>query len=294
MFNPDLAAHLAGGLTNVCRCWAVTRRDGVTHGFTDHDRDLAFEGFLFRAQTGLTASALQQSTGLAVDNSEVLGALSSDAVTEADIRAGRYDGAEVLAWLVNWQRPEERVLQFRGSIGEITRGAGAFQAEVRGLAEALNQPRGQVYQAPCAAVLGDARCRVDLAAPGYSVEILAEVIEDGRRFLFAELEGFDDRWFERGRLTVLDGAATGLVGVVKNDRVSAAGRVIELWETLRAEVAPGDMLRLEAGCDKRVETCRAKFNNLSNYRGFPDIPGEDWLMAVPSNQPVRDGGSRLR
>jgi uncharacterized phage protein (TIGR02218 family) len=294
MFDPGLAGHLAGGLTTVCRCWAVTRRDGVTQGFTDHDADLAFEGFTFRAQTGLTASALQQSTGLAVDNSEVLGALSSDAVTEADIRAGRYDGAEVRAWLVNWQRTEERVLQFRGSIGEIRRGAGAFQAELRGLAEALNQPRGQVYQAPCSAVLGDARCGVDLSVPGYSVEVMAEVCEEGRRFLFAELEGFDDRWFERGRLVMLGGAAEGLIGAVKNDRLSAEGRVIELWETLRAEVRTGDRLRLEAGCDKRVETCRMKFANLANYRGFPAIPGEDWLMAVPGNQPVRDGGSRLR
>jgi uncharacterized phage protein (TIGR02218 family) len=294
MFHTGLAAHLAGGLTNVCRCWAVTRRDGVAHGFTDHDRDLAFDGLVFRAQTGLTASALQQSTGLAVDNSEALGALTSDAIAESDVNAGRYDGAEVRAWLVNWAAPEERVLQFRGSIGEVTRAGGAFRAELRGLAESLNRPQGRAYQAPCSAILGDIRCKVALSAPGYSAEVAAEVVEDGRRFLFAELEGFDDRWFERGRLRVLGGAAAGLVGVVKNDRLSASGRVIELWESLPAEVAAGDILRLETGCDKRVDTCRMKFDNLVNYRGFPAIPGEDWLMAVPGNQPVRDGGSRLK
>nr|WP_325048889.1 phage BR0599 family protein [Rhodophyticola porphyridii] len=52
------------------------------------------------------------------------------------------------------------------------------------------------------------------------------------------------------------------------------------------------MIRLEAGCDKRMETCRLKFNNLLNFRGFPDIPGDDWLMSYPARTNARDGGSR--
>ncbi|RMA42141.1 hypothetical protein D9R08_11880 [Rhodophyticola porphyridii] len=69
-------------------------------------------------------------------------------------------------------------------------------------------------------------------------------------------------------------------------------RSVELWEPFRAPVAPGDMIRLEAGCDKRMETCRLKFNNLLNFRGFPDIPGDDWLMSYPARTNARDGGSR--
>ena len=65
-----------------------------------------------------------------------------------------------------------------------------------------------------------------------------------------------------------------------------------LWEPLRAAIAPGDMVRLEAGCDKRMETCRLKFNNLLNYQGFPDIPGEDWVMSVPRSSGINTGGSR--
>jgi uncharacterized phage protein (TIGR02218 family) len=291
-FPAGFAAHLAGGITTVCRAWAVERRDGVALAFTDHDVDLAFEGRVFLAESGLTASAVQQSTGLAVDNSEATGALSSGLISETDIAAGRYDGAKVTAWLVNWADPAQRVMAFRGELGEVRRAAGAFRAELRGLAEALNQPQGRVYQAPCSAVLGDARCRVDLADPGYFAEVQVELVEDGKRFVFAELEGFDDRWFERGRLRVLSGAGAGLIGVVKNDRLSAAGRRIELWERLRIEVVPGDLVRIEAGCDKRTETCRLKFDNIVNFRGFPAIPGEDWLMAVPANQAVNDGGSR--
>ncbi len=158
--------HLRSGTTTVCRAWAVTRRDGVTYGFTDHDEALEFEGIAFRADSGLSAGAIQQATGLAVDNTEAVGVLSDAALREEDIQAGRFDGAEVRAWLVNWADVSQRVLKFSGSLGEIKRAGGAFQAELRGLTEALNQPQGRVYQSPCAAVLGDAACAFDLSAPG--------------------------------------------------------------------------------------------------------------------------------
>ena len=111
----DLLAHLAGGVSTLCRAWAVRRRDGVELGFTDHDRDLRFDGLTYRAGTGMTARTLMQTTGFAVDNSEAVGALSSDAVTEADLLAGRYDAAEVRCWLVNWTDVGQRLLQFRGN-----------------------------------------------------------------------------------------------------------------------------------------------------------------------------------
>lgn len=286
--------HLASGATTVCRAWAVTRKDGVEIGFTDHDRDLAFGGLVYRANSGLTARALQQSTGLSVDNTEAMGALSDASVTEADILAGRYDGAEVRAWLVNWTNVQDRVLQFRGSFGEITRAGGAFQAELRGLAEILNQPQGRVYQRNCDAVLGDAGCRFDVSLPGYFVELAADVVEDRVIVHFAASLGFDDRWFERGRLLVKSGAAAGLVAVIKNDRIVGAGRKVELWQSLGAGLAPGDLVRLEAGCDKPADTCRLKFSNFLNFQGFPHIPGEDWLTSFPSSSSVNDGGSLAR
>ncbi|TMV36307.1 DUF2163 domain-containing protein, partial [Thioclava sp. BHET1] len=139
-------------------------------GFTDHDLDLEFEGIVFRAGTGMTAAALMQTTGLSVDNSEALGALSDAGIRAEEILAGRYDGAEVRAWLVNWAEPEARILQFRGSFGQIRQEDGQFRAELRGLTEALNQPQGRVYQAGCGAALGDGACGFDLATPGYREE----------------------------------------------------------------------------------------------------------------------------
>lgn len=290
-FDAGLQAHLASGTTTLARLWRIERRDGIVLGFTDHDRDLLHEGVLHLADHGLSASALQHSTGFAVDNSEGSGALSSDMIREEDIAAGRYDGAKVLIQLVNWADLTQSLVLFHGTLGEVTRSGGAFRAELRGLAEALNQPQGQVYQRPCSAVLGDARCRVDLSLAVFDLEAEVSAVTDNRLLSLAVLDSHAERWFEAGRMTVLDGAAAGLLGVIKNDRLEAGARVIELWEALRAEVAVGTRIRLEAGCDKRAATCRMKFNNMANHRGFPFMPGEDWLSAVPANQPIRNGGS---
>jgi uncharacterized phage protein (TIGR02218 family) len=290
--HDGLKAHLATGVTTTCRCWAVTRGDGVTLGFTDHDRGLEFDGIAFKADTGLSALALQQSTGLSVDNTEAIGALSDAAIREADIEAGRYDGAEVRAWLVNWADVRQRQLQFRGSIGELRRAGGAFEAELRGLTDVLNRPVGRVYQKPCTAVLGDAACGFDLSTPGYFAAGAVEEVEARRVFRFAELAGFAPGWFRHGVLRMESGGAEGLSGPIKSDVQEADARVIELWEPLRAAIVPGDALRLIAGCDKRGETCRLKFDNYPNFQGFPDIPGDDWTISDPSRAGRLDGGSR--
>lgn len=284
--------HLATGLTTVVRCWEVTRADGLRLGFTDHDRDLSFDGLTFAAESGLTARALEQGTGLSVDNSEAMGALSDAALSEADIEAGRYDDAEVVAWLVNWQSVSARQILFRGHIGEIRRAEGAFQAELRGLSDRLNRPVGRIYQRPCTAVLGDTDCGFDASQPGYSWDGAIVSVTDNATLHLPEMPGVAPGWFQSGRLEMLDGAAAGLTGWVKRDVVADAGRQIDLWEPLRAAVAAGDTLRLVAGCDKRFETCRNKFNNLINFQGFPDIPGDDWLVIHPSNASARSGGSR--
>ena len=55
--------------------WRVIRRDGVTLGFTTHDRDLWFDGVLHRAAPGMVPSAIRRSTDFEPDSAEVQGAL---------------------------------------------------------------------------------------------------------------------------------------------------------------------------------------------------------------------------
>ena len=276
-----LLQHLAGGCTTTCLAWAVTRQDGETLGFTDHDRDLSFDGVVFRAGTGLTAQALQQVSGLAVDNTEALGALSDASIRAEDLRAGRYDGAKVRCWLVNWQDPAARQLRFAGTIGEVGVSGAAFRAELRGVSEALNQMRGRRIQAGCDAVLGDSRCGFDLAQPGYGTRATILALREGRILALDLADGFAPGWFQYGPLRFLDGAAAGLAGTVKADRIEAGGRTIELWQEPGVTPAPGDQVHLAAGCNRLAATCREKFRNFQRFRGFPHVPGEDWITTFP-------------
>lgn len=266
--------------TTICRAWSIRRADGLTLGFTDHDGGLRFGGQHFRPDHGMSARALVQGSGLSVDNSEAEGALSDDAITERDLLAGRWDDATLTMWEVDWTDPGLRKLIFAGSLGEVSRARGAFRAELRGLSEPLNLPHGRVFHPRCSARLGDGACGVDLGREGLRTEPAIEGCEEGVLFRFAGFPAFDTSWFERGRLEVLDGAAEGLRGVIKNDVARpGGGREIELWHALGIVPQPGDRIRLTAGCNKSPESCRLKFNNFLNFRGFPHLPTEDWLIA---------------
>ena len=267
--------------TTIARAWAVMRSDGLCLGFTDHDMALEFEGVAFRPEAGLSAQALAQGLGLSMDNTEVQGVLSSDAITPEDLAAGRWDGAEVRLWEVDWRDVAQRRLLFRGSLGEIAFAGGAYRAELRGLAQALNRPQGRVFHARCSALLGDAQCRLDLSQVGYSVEaVVSSTSEGGARLRLSGMDGHAPGWFEHGRVEFLDGPATGLSGVVKIDRPGAKdAREVELWAAPGATPRAGDRLRMLAGCDKQAATCRGKFLNFLNFRGFPELPPEDWLLA---------------
>jgi uncharacterized phage protein (TIGR02218 family) len=289
--DATLQAHLASCATTVCHAWQIIRRDKVRFAFTDHDQPVKFGDITFEANSGLGAKALAQTTGLSVDNTEAIGALNDASLREDEIEQGRFDGAEVKAWLVNWAKPEEHWLQFRGTIGEILRVDGVFRAELRGLTEALNRPLGRVYQKPCTAVLGDKQCRLGLQNAAFFANLTVQSHEGGRVFTWEDLGGFDAGWFARGRLDVLDGPAAGLWGLIKHDRFDGTSRVIELWEPIRGAVAEGTAVKLIAGCDKRLQTCRLKFNNIRNFQGFPDLPGEDFLLAVPKGSGTNSGGS---
>ncbi|QFU08267.1 hypothetical protein PARPLA_02865 [Rhodobacteraceae bacterium THAF1] len=265
--------------TTLCRCWRLTRADGRVFAFTDHDTAITVDGTAFHPSEALTARALEQTTGLSVDNSEAMGALSDAGLTEEDILAGRFDAATIEIFEVDWSAPDNRRLLFTGEMGEIERAGGAFKAELRGLTERLNVPHGKLYQRPCRAALGDDDCRVDLDASAYTTETTVLAV-DGAALTLPAMAAADG-WFAHGTLRVLDEAATGLVRRIRTDDASGADRCIVLTEAIGAGLSPGDAVQISAGCDKRAATCRAKFDNMVNFRGCPHLPSEDWLFAYP-------------
>ncbi|HXJ01301.1 MAG TPA: DUF2163 domain-containing protein [Micropepsaceae bacterium] len=287
-----LQDHLDSGTTTLCWCWRIARGDSVVQGFTDHDAPVIFAGVTYEAATGFTASEVQSSLGLAVDNLSVTGALSSDAIAETALDAGLYDGAEVEIWRVNWAAPEQRVLMRKGNLGQVKRGRLSFEAEIRGLAQRLNQPVGRAFGYSCDADLGDARCTVDLTDVDFHASGAVTVTTDARRFEVSGLGAFASAWFSGGKLAWTSGANTGRAMEVKRHAISASAVTIELWQPMSEAVTSGDGFTVTAGCDKQFATCKAKFANQANFRGFPYMPGNDAVLSYPTRGDALDGKSR--
>lgn len=207
-----LSEHLGSGATTLASAWKITRRDAVVLAFTDHDEALSFGGTDYLPMLDGGESPVR--LGAQVDTGEVTGVLRSDAITEAEIAAGLYDGAEVETWRVNWRDVNQRVLLRRATIGEIVREDGQFRAELRSGQQALNRVTGRLYTMLCDATLGDARCGVGGGHPQFG-----------------------------------------------------------------------------SGCDRTLATCRRRFGNVINFRGFPHIPGNDFVLKYPRQGETLDGGA---
>jgi uncharacterized phage protein (TIGR02218 family) len=276
-----LQAKLSSGVTTLARCWIITRRDGVTMGFTDHDSDLSVAGTLCHAGTGLTASEATARLGLQVDGSEIAGALSDDSLAEADLAASRYDAADIEVYLLDWSEPSLSVLLAKGVLGEVRREGAAFSVEFRSLAHRLDEESGRLYTATCSADLGDARCTVDLTDPAFHGSGMVAALAGASAFHASGLDAFADGWFTAGKLTFTSGANVGFAVEVKTHRVALDGVLLELWQQAPEPIAMGDTFTITAGCDKRFTTCRDRFANTVNFRGFPAIPGNDFVISYP-------------
>lgn len=262
-------------LTSVALCWRIDRRDGIAMGFTAHDRDLVIEGLTYRAAPGMLPSAISVSDGFDVDTLDVSGALTSDTITEADLAAGRWDGARVRLFAIDWTQPEAvAVALARGELGDVGSRDGAFTAELRGPTALLERPVIEFTSPECRAEVGDRRCRIDMAGRIRLVRIVEAIDAVTIRVDAAEES---PNGYGYGRLRWIEGANSGLASAL----LASDGDEISLREPPPFAVEEGALVELAEGCDKSFATCRDRFGNSDNFRGEPHLPGNDLLTRYP-------------
>ena len=281
-------ARLDAGVTTLCACWRIIKQDGAIQGFTDHDRDIAFDGVTYSVMSGLDGSSFESELGFSVGGAEVSGALSSASIEESDLLNGVWDGARVELWRVDWREPAHRILQHVAIVGEVRRSGAAFVAELRSLSHALDQQNGRIYGANCDADLGDARCGFLLATAPFSVNLL--VVEATRAQVTAMLPTTTPGFYTGGTIQFLSGLQVGAHAHIKDH----ADNMLKLWTPLAQAPMTGDSFKLTAGCDKTLATCQAKFENITNFRGFPHLPGNDEVFSYAGRSTRLDGGSMFR
>jgi uncharacterized phage protein (TIGR02218 family) len=286
---PDaMVAALASGVTTFAHIWRITRADGAVFGFTDHDQAMPFDALACEPMTGLSPGAIEKSIELSVDTASVTGALNSEAITEADLSRGLWDGARVDLYRVDWSDTTRRVHLFAGNLGEVRRGVSTFEAELRGLQAPLNVAVGRAFSRFCDADLGDTRCGKDISGSTFRGGGVVSVVTSPIAFRATGLSDYADGWFARGRLVWTGGGESEIASFI-----SAGDEAeLELLDPAPASLMTGATFAIYAGCDKRFETCRAKFTNTLNFRGFPHMPGNDAVQAGPVAGDKLDGSSR--
>jgi uncharacterized phage protein (TIGR02218 family) len=282
------AARLAASVTTLCACWRFERVDGALFGATDHDGAITFDGVAYEPASGLESATFDSTAGLAPGRAAASGAISLGFLTEADVDAGLWDGGRVDVWHVDWGAPEHRVMVWSGCLSEITRRGTSFSAELVSLKAGFERSIGRVYARSCDADVGDARCGVDLNDPAFRGEATVSAVLGDDRVLLSGLDDFDADWFAGGRLAWISGANAGGGGYVRRH----AGAEIDLVRSPRFAMEVGDRCVVTGGCDKSFAMCGAKFSNRINFRGFPQMPGPEAVLAGPSVGKVNDGGRR--
>jgi uncharacterized phage protein (TIGR02218 family) len=263
-------AWLSQELTTMALCWRLDRADGVTLGFTAHDRDLSIGGVLYSARPGMLPSAISQTDGFDVDTLDLDGALTDDAITEEDLAAGRWDGARLTLFAADWSDTSATTLRLAsGELGDVTIRDGAFTVELRGAAALLERPVVERTSPDCRAELGDKRCRVDLTPRRRYARVTAA---DGMVLtLDADEPSLNAYGF--GRLRWLGGGNAGLAAAI----AASAGATVTLRDPPFVRAEAGTLVELTEGCDRLLATCRDRFANAANFRGEPYLPGNDLL-----------------
>ena len=260
-------------LETVAIWWRVERRDGVTIGFTSHDRDLTFEGLVHRTAPGMVPSAIRRSADFEADSAEITGALSHDSIREEDLAAGRFDGAAIAMGLVDWETLEKHTL-YAGAIGSVSHENGGFSAELGSTKELLARQVVQRTSPTCRAEFCGQGCT--LSAARYTG--FAQVVEasaDGTSIRLSPTVTPSEYLF--GMIRWLDGPDAGQWRRVEDVR----GAILSLDETASGPIPLGTKAIVRQGCDHTLETCATRFANAINFQGEPFLPGNDMLGRYP-------------
>lgn len=270
-----LASHIAQPTTTLARLWEITRRDGTKFHFTDHDLDILYGGDTYEALTGFSSSDIETSGQLNVDDLEVTTFFDAASITQVDVEAGKWDGATIRLMVVNYaDLTQGALLQRFGELGQFSYDGQRFRAELRGLMQYLANNIGRTYGANCPYQLGDADCKVDLDdSNGLTQEFEVTAVASRIEFTADVIEA--DNFFRYGIVEWLTGDNAGYRMEV---RASTSGGGVSLQLQMPFEIQVGDTGKIIAGCDKTEATCIAKFANILNFGGFPDIPGMDRML----------------
>ncbi len=266
--SASLEHHLRGEVTTLACCFLLTLRNNMQYGFTDCERDLIIDNVIYSAKSGFNRSAVMSNSDFSIDNLELDSLLDHEQITQHDLLAGKYDMAEIIVFMVNYEDLSMgRLILKSGVLGEVKLQQGKFRVEVMGLGHQLSTNISQTYSNSCRATFADSCCQVKpVAIAGKISQIISH------KSWFDEGLKQQAGYFNYGLVRFTSGANAGGEFEVKD----FVANMINLCLHLPYESKIGDRYEIFTGCDKKFSTCVAKFNNAINFRGEPHLEKIVW------------------
>lgn len=319
---PSMQDHLDGESTTTCRLLRIDPRQPnvAGYGVTSLDVDVWYddgEGLrLYSAPVGMQPTLTQASSDLSVDNAESRSLLPEYDVPirEEDIRAGAYDRAQFLEYLVDYESliPGSHVTLQAGTLGQITiddHGL-SYVNELRGFTAELKQSFCQKDSLSCRAIFGSQPesdssgapterfpCGVDATALLVSGTVSSVGLENTVTFTVTPFSMAADD-LNPGMVYWATGMNAGRAYEIDTN---TAGGQITLAHDTAYPIQPGDQLSYRVDCNKQardtVKGCKAaiRWGDLwiRHFRGEPDIPiGDAGAMETPgASSAPGSGGS---
>jgi uncharacterized phage protein (TIGR02218 family) len=277
--SANLKAHFALETTTIALCYKILRADGTVYRFTTHDAEVPYGGEVFSPVGSGSISDLKLTNTLAVDNQDL--DVLYTTITSAELRAGLFDDAEIWTFKINYMAPEDGILKLvYGKLGELEIKDNQAKIEIRSLTQQLTTPIGRILTPECDANLGDTRCKVSMGPFTHNVSVTS--FTSTKKFIASGLASVGlDNYFKYGKVQFTSGFNNGVKMQVEVSTNSTGE--ITLLESLPFALVNGDTFTAYAGCDRRKSTCKTRFSNVVNFRGFDGLPGLDKIVVIPTN-----------
>jgi uncharacterized phage protein (TIGR02218 family) len=293
-----LQSHLEQQATTTCRLLQIKPRTEDAFGYSSTNRAITFDAsdgygeITYQVMSGFEHSAIVSSGDTAVDNAEgrVL-YLSGGPITEANINAGVYDGAEFTILEVNYLNltAGQAYVVMHGYIGKVrVVRAGLFALELRSLIDVLRQEPWEKWQIYCrvkyfGSTSADERFPCNYAVAGEwinDVPVTSVSVESNRTFTASSLAQADD-YFAPGMVLWTAGPNAGLSFEVEE---FGSGGVISLLFPTPYPISTADEFDIRRDCTRAWSghnSCET-YDNRENFRGEPKIkPADALATSIP-------------
>lgn len=253
-------------------CWQINLTNNKIFNFTDADEDFIYNNDLYLSGGYFTPGSISSFNELAQDNFTISGVIDDKYITYEMIAVGDFSKAYIKVFLIDLEKLEEsKIILKTGWIGEIQYSRNSYKAEIISIGGKTNNIIGNCYSSSCRVEFGSKYCGMDLKKFTYK-GVITSVIGEGCFFDESRVE--PDGYFVQGLIIFTSGKNQGKKYTV----IEFSESKVFVDFVYIANFFVGDEYIITAGCDKSLDCCINKFNNILNFRGEPYIPNKHKLV----------------